>query len=68
VAARKAKGLRQVDIASRINKPQSFVSKMERGERRIDLVEFLVVTKAMDIDPMTIIHSLMATISDKADI
>ena len=32
-------GLRQVDLAQRLEQPQSFVSKYEAGERRLDIVE-----------------------------
>ena len=38
-AARLEAGLNQVDVAKRLKKPQSFVSKFETGERRIDPVE-----------------------------
>ena len=37
--AREQAGFTQVDVAHRMNKPQSFVSKIESGERRIDPVE-----------------------------
>src|SRR5215469_4373107 len=40
VKARKSAGLTQTDLAVRLKRPQSFVSKYERGERRLDLVEF----------------------------
>jgi transcriptional regulator with XRE-family HTH domain len=36
---RKEAGLTQVGLAERLGKPQSYVSKVERGERIIDLVE-----------------------------
>ena len=39
-AARVAAGLTQVDVAKRLQKPQSFISKSESGERRVDAVEF----------------------------
>jgi len=38
-AARERSGLTQVQVARRLGKPQSFVSKSESGERRIDAVE-----------------------------
>jgi hypothetical protein len=38
-AARVDAGLTQVDVAKRLKKPQSFVSKFETGERRVDPVE-----------------------------
>ena len=36
---RTAAGLRQVDLAAKLGQPQSFVSKYERGERRLDVIE-----------------------------
>ena len=38
-AARLEAGLTQIDVARAIRKPQSFVSKCESGERRVDVVE-----------------------------
>jgi transcriptional regulator with XRE-family HTH domain len=37
--ARMEAELTQVEVANRIKRPQSFVSKIESGERRIDIVE-----------------------------
>jgi len=60
VDARKERGLTQADIAERLGKVQSFVSKYERGERRLDLVEFIQVASAIGIDPKAVIDSLLA--------
>jgi transcriptional regulator with XRE-family HTH domain len=43
-------GLTQTELASRLQKPQSFVSKYESGERRLDLVELQQVCRAVGID------------------
>ena len=39
-------GLRQEDLAMRLNEPQSFVSKYESGERRLDLIELRQLLQA----------------------
>lgn len=46
---RESCGLRQVDLARRLGQPQSFISKYETGERRLDLPELLHVCRAMNV-------------------
>jgi len=58
ITGRKAKGLTQSQLAERLGKPQSFVSKYERGERRLDLIEFLEVAKTIGLDPKGLIDQL----------
>ena len=43
--ARKKSGFTQVEIAKRLGKPQSFVSKVENGERRLDIIEVKHIAK-----------------------
>ncbi|KAF0206375.1 MAG: helix-turn-helix domain-containing [Gallionellaceae bacterium] len=50
VAAREEAGLTQVNIAEKLGKPQSFVSKYERGERRLDFTEFVELADMLEID------------------
>ena len=50
IEARERRGLTQTDVAQRLGKPQSFVSKYERGERRLDFVEFVVLAEILEID------------------
>lgn len=45
IAARKKAQLTQESLAKYLQKPQSFVAKYEKGERRLDVVEFLRVTR-----------------------
>ena len=49
--ARKKQRVTQGDMAERLGNTQSFVSKCERGERRIDLVEFVEFAEALQIGP-----------------
>jgi transcriptional regulator with XRE-family HTH domain len=46
---RRGAGLRQQDLAMRLGKNQSFVSKYENGQRRLDLVELRQVCAAVDV-------------------
>ena len=48
-AARKNANLSEADVAIRLRKTQSFVSKCERGERRIDVIELRSFCKAIGI-------------------
>nr|WP_292327712.1 transcriptional regulator [Mesorhizobium sp.] len=45
-------------MAEKLGRPQSFVAKYEGGERRLDAIEFLDVTAALDTDPCEILSSL----------
>jgi hypothetical protein len=59
IEARQSAGLTQWQLAERLKRPQSYVSKFERGERRLDVVEFLDVAKAIRIDPLDLLRQLM---------
>jgi transcriptional regulator with XRE-family HTH domain len=56
---RKRAGLTQWEVADRLKKPQSFVAKYEGGERRIDVVEFLVIARALGADPVRLLKTLI---------
>ena len=58
IEARQAAGLTQQDMATRLNRLQSFVSKYERGERRLDVVEFVAICRVLDIDSCTIVREI----------
>ena len=52
VAAREQAGLTQRGLAAALKRPRSFISRIESGERRLDVVEFLAVAKALKLDPL----------------
>jgi len=60
VARRKEAGLSQYDLARKLKRPQSFVAKIEVGERRIDVLEFLDITRALNADPYEILRAVEA--------
>ncbi|MBW0152121.1 MAG: helix-turn-helix domain-containing protein [Phenylobacterium sp.] len=58
--ARRSRGVTQTDLSRRLAKPQSYVSKLERGERRIDLIEVFEIAEALEVDPLALIASVHA--------
>lgn len=48
--AREAAGVTQAELAQRLRTTQSYVSKCERGERRIDIIEFVAYCEALGMD------------------
>ena len=50
IAARRDAGLAQVDLGRLIGQRQTFVSKFESGERRLDAAEFVRIGRAIGID------------------
>lgn len=59
--ARTRAGLTQTQVAERLGTPQSFVAKYEGGERRLDVIEFIAVTRALGGDPVQLLQALIGT-------
>lgn len=57
--ARQQSELTQSAVASRLRKPQSFVSKYESGERRLDVIEFVAVCRALAVDPVLLLKKVI---------
>lgn len=62
--ARKSARMVQNDVADRLQKPQSFVAKYEGGERRIDVVEFIEICRALGADPIKLLKQLIKIQTD----
>jgi transcriptional regulator with XRE-family HTH domain len=57
--ARHKAELTQQKLAQKLAKPQSFVAKYENGERRLDVVEFVQVVRAIGADPGRLMKALL---------
>ena len=68
VSLRKKKGITQVELSRRLGKPQPFVSYIERGERRIDVIEFYAIAKALGADPVEVFAGLVRRLPKRVDI
>jgi transcriptional regulator with XRE-family HTH domain len=60
VAVRKAAAVSQQTLAKKLSRPQSFIAKYEGGERRIDVVEFIEIARALDADPARLFRDFLA--------
>lgn len=61
---RKEAGLSQRELARRIGKPPSFINKIELFERRVDLLEFVVIAEAMEKAPGDLLAILRTKLAD----
>lgn len=68
VAARKAAGLTQTELADRLGRRQGFVSIVETGVRRLDLIEFCAFAKATGRDPVELFSRVYEALPDDLDI
>ena len=61
VEARKKSRLSQQEVADRLGRPQTYVSKCELGTRRMDVVEFLEMAEVLGFDPVAFVKKLQST-------
>lgn len=64
--ARRARGLRQCDLADRLGRPQSFVSNYERGTRRLEVSEFIQIARILALDAAAVVAELAADLGTAA--
>ncbi|WP_081593559.1 helix-turn-helix domain-containing protein [Rhizobium mesoamericanum] len=55
---REAAGLTQVDLAAKLGEYQSFVARLESGQRRVDVVEFLQLSELLGFDAVEALESI----------
>lgn len=56
IQAREDAGLTQAEVAKRLRRVQSFVSKYELGERRLDVADFIAVCNCLGVDPADVLR------------
>ena len=56
--ARERAHVKQSDLAAKLGVPPSYLSKVENGTRRLDVIEFVQIAEAMDADPAEIVTEL----------
>lgn len=60
VALRHTAEVRQQALAKKLGKPQSFIAKYEGGERRLDVIEFIAIARALGADPVKLFRDFVA--------
>ena len=64
-AARERAGLKQTELAVRLGVPPSYLSKVENGTRRLDVIEFVRIAEAIGADPQEIVGELQQELRKK---
>jgi len=59
IRVRKQQGFTQQQVADMLQRPQSYVAKIETGERRIDAVELVAWSIALEIDVQELLKSVV---------
>ena len=68
VEARKAAGVTQTELATRVGKDQSFISLIERSQRRVDTLELYALARALDTDPVALFAAVVARLPERVSI
>ncbi|MCU1718862.1 helix-turn-helix domain-containing protein [Pseudomonas sp. 5P_3.1_Bac2] len=65
IGARRDAKMTQQDLSATLRRPQSYVSKYERGERRLDVLEFLEVARQLNTDPYRLLQEIEPLLENK---
>ncbi|ODU22681.1 MAG: hypothetical protein ABS87_01500 [Sphingomonas sp. SCN 67-18] len=60
--ARLKAGLRQEDLAIRLGRDQSWISLIEGSQRRVDVVEFIEIAKALGVEPVVLFGRIVGNV------
>jgi transcriptional regulator with XRE-family HTH domain len=61
-AARRQANVTQQELAARLGKPQSFASEYERGQRRVDVLELLLISRALGINALDLLGEVARSV------
>ncbi len=61
-SARERSGMRQADVAAKLGKDQSFISIIENSQRRIDVLEFIALCRAIGVRPEDVFAEVVSNI------
>ena len=68
VRARERAGLKQSEVAAKLGLPPSYLSKIENGTRRLDVIEFVQIANAMNLDPAEVLHELETALGTRGPV
>lgn len=63
--AREKSGLTQAELAKVLGKDQTFISIIERGQRRVDVLEFVALARAMGADPKRLFAEVLKRVPEE---
>ena len=59
VKQRKSVGMSQQELANAIDEYQSYIARLESGQRRLDVIEFIRMCSFLELDPISVIQDLL---------
>jgi len=66
--ARKKSGLKQEELAERLGRERTMISLIETGQRRVDVLEFYAIAKALGVNPTELFDELSKKLPDSIEI
>lgn len=58
ILVRKHANLTQSEVAKKLNKPQSYIAKIEGKDRKLDILEFIELCEVLDVQPSLLIREI----------
>lgn len=68
VEARKSAGMTQRDVATALGKPPSWIARIESKERRMDLIEFVAIARALGSKEADLLRNITAALPKRIEI